>query len=65
VGYGVRCTFLENFDSTYYFFKNHDKLNIKKCADHVRASVVGTLLLLRSEIRQINIAETESITLYR
>jgi hypothetical protein len=29
VGYGVRCTFIENFDSTYYFFENHDKLNIK------------------------------------
>jgi hypothetical protein len=28
VGYGVRCTFLENFDSTHC--ENHDKLNIKK-----------------------------------
>jgi hypothetical protein len=29
VGYGARCTFLENFDSTIYF-ENHDKINIKK-----------------------------------
>jgi hypothetical protein len=29
VGYGARCTFLENFDSTIYFFENHDKINKK------------------------------------
>jgi hypothetical protein len=30
VGCGARGTFVENFDSTYYFFENHDKLNRKK-----------------------------------